>query len=226
MDNFFTSFTRLSRSIREKLTSDDRWSDIFNGLDEKLKQVRDDFFRQCISALENSKYENAIVNRSIKSSIDIIIISFQFIYIMDYVKHHIEKKNIHAFAEKLLHVCCRKHHKRCIDIINCYSGLKNGKTEKLLYYFSIDISKYICGYETHDIPSKFPCLNSYISSGIPQEILPRTHVTGSSFIIQTQAVDLKNETVQLFQTSFKTAEKDDGKSHDAIQLSFLKYNEQ
>ena len=145
---------------------------------------------------------------------------------MKHLNRYLNKEDVHDFAEKLLHKCCRRNVEKCIDVINCYLGLKDHKAQKLPFYFSVDISKFICGYKTQGLPSEFPCLNSYISSGIPKQILARTNVTGVSFVIQDQVPYLKTESGRIIEKYFVLLDIQNEDGAGEIQLDLLKHDDE
>ena len=163
----------------------DEWDVLITCIDNRLKETRELFFNKCIETVKNSNDNINIVNIRNEEKADIVIKSYQMVDIIQHISLYISPSEAKEFIELLFRKVCGKQHKKCYDLILCYLGLGESKIDKRIYYFSIDIGKYICGYTTDDIPSKFPCLNSYISSGIPKEILARTDVTACSFLIQS-----------------------------------------
>lgn len=180
----------------------EEWNELITCIDNRLKETRKLFFNKCVETVNNSNYNIKIINKKNEGKADIVIKSYQLINIIQYISRYIRPSEAKEFIDLLFRKICGKQHKKCYDLVSCYLGLGESKIDKRIYYFSIDIGKFICGYTTDDIPSKFPCLNSYISSGIPKEILARTDVTASSLLIQSLIPNLTVSTITALSLCF------------------------
>ena len=161
----------------------EEWEELVNCIDNRLKTNRELFFNECIEIVKNSNDNINIVNIRNEGKADVVMKSYQLNNIVQHISRYLSPSEAKIFIDLLFRKVCGKQHKKCYDLASCYLDLSESINNKRIYYFSVDIGKYICGHTTNEIPSKFPCLNSYISSGIPKEILARTDVTACSFLI-------------------------------------------
>jgi hypothetical protein len=173
-------------------------------LNLELEKVRKLFFQRCIDEIKISKPEIQIENSKIGGKAEIIALAYQLENISSYLVYDQENDNDNNLLKKIFKYLCGSKLKKCLCYSKCYDEFSKKKLNKKIFYFSIDLGKYICGFQSDTVPSQFPCMNSYISSDIPKDILTRTHVMASALIISEFVPDFTEATIIALNQSLKT----------------------
>jgi hypothetical protein len=173
-------------------------------LNIELEKVRHLFFQRCVDAIRLAKPEIEIVNSKISGKAEIIAIAYQLENISSYLVYDQENDNNNNLLKKIFKYLCGSKLKKCLCYSKCYDEFSKKKLNKKIFYFSIDLGKYICGFQSDSVPTQFPCMNSYISSDIPKDILTRTHVMSTALIISELVPDFTEATIISLNQSLKT----------------------
>lgn len=153
---------------------------------------RRDFVEQSVASIESGDYDITLVNRSLDRRIEPVITAYQILEVRDIFAPEREE----AFLTYFLHTILPYGSNDCHRIVESYLTLTPNKYEQRFYFFSVDIGKYFCGYIGAMRPDRHPCLNSYLSDGIPRELKPRNDVTAAALLIQPHLHDLGHRTRQ------------------------------
>ena len=192
----------------------EKWNEIILCISNNIQEISQLFFNSCIETINNSNYDITIVNKQIGGKADLVIKAYQLSIIIDYLTHYIKPTEGKEFVEMLFHQVFGKYFKKGCNFVSCYMELRKTTLHKKIYYFSSDIAKYICGYHSDELPTKFPCLRSYLSNGVPRTILARTDITACSLLIGNIVTKLHNATIMALAVCFEEkAWTDDFKSH-------------
>jgi hypothetical protein len=189
--------------MAEWMPREDRIESLFGDLYD-ISRI---FYQKGITAVFRSPHSPLIVNTELGGKAEVVILTFQLMCIAQALPRYLSEKNSGAFLESLLQFVRNKKYGKIDDLFQCYMHFGREVTNKLLYYFSVDVGKYMLGYESEGMPSSFPCLSSYISSGIPREILARTDVTQVSLVVQPIIPHLKTATNLAVAYYFNDTEK-------------------
>lgn len=187
---------------------------ILPSADREFEKIRKIFFTECISKIKSNLPQISIINDNMRGKADILTKAFQIESISSYLMQ-INNENEKYYLEKIFRYICGSKYKKCLCYAECYNEFGEKKFNKKIYYFSIDISKYIFGFTSNAVPSKFPCINSYISHDIPKEILIRTNIMTTSLIISELVPNFSASSISLF-NSILDIYLDYHDSHDSI----------
>jgi hypothetical protein len=164
-------------------------------LNIELEKVRKLFFQRCIDKIKISKPEIQIINNKIGGKAEIIAIAYQLENMSSFFVFDQENDDDNNLLKKIFKYLCGSKFKKCICYSKCYDEFSKKKLNKKIFYFSIDLGKYICGFQSESVPAQFPCINSYISSDIPKDILVRTHIMSTALIISELVPDFTEATI-------------------------------
>jgi hypothetical protein len=174
-------------------------------------KVRELFFQHCIDEIRTSKPEIEIANNSLEGKADIITKAYQLenisFYFINNQKSDTDYNNDNHLLKKIFKYLCGSKYMKCLCYSKCYNEFGENKLNKKIFYFSIDLGKYICGYQSDSVPTQFPCLNSYISSDIPKNILARTHVMSTALIISELVPNFTKATIIALNNSLNNDSK-------------------
>lgn len=159
----------------------------------EFEKVRELFFQHCIEEINITKPEIQIVNNRIGGKADIITKAYQLENISSYLVCNQENDN--HLLKKIIKDLCGTKHEKCVCYSKCYNDFGEKRLNKKIFYFSIDLGKYICGYQSDTVPTQFPCINSYISSDIPKDLLARAHVMSTALIISQLVPNFTRATI-------------------------------
>ena len=157
-----------------------------------MQDVARIFYDNCVAASDAAISQSAIVHRTIGGKAALATRALQLVFIRPQLPKYMTGDEADSLINNLLaHTPDQRDTLHCHDLHQCYLKMGGAVQKKHAYYFSVDIAKYILGYESEGFPSAFPCLSSYISSGIPRDILTRSSVTQVALAIQTLVPRLK-----------------------------------
>ena len=165
--------------------------------------MREIFFKRCIENLIDCN--KPVVNKKIEGKADIVLKSFQLFNIIQHLDYYVTPLELKKFIRVLFIRVCGKKYKKCFHLVSCYKEFDQ-QVNKIIYYFSIDITKYIYGYKDDNIPSTFPCMNKYLSYNMPKGNLARTDVTSSFLLILPLVSQMIDNTVNTLSICFRDVE--------------------
>ena len=166
--------------------------------DKEFRKIRESFFQHCIDEIKSNEPKVLIINDKMSGKAEILTKAFQMESIASYLMKNINSQKEVTNLENIFKQICGNKYKKCLCYAKCYNEFGEKKFNKKIYYFSIDIGKYIFGFVSNTIPEKFPCINSYISHDIPKEILIRSNIMSTALIISRLVPDFSGATITLF----------------------------
>lgn len=170
--------------FRPTMPSFEQYDEPIRVLLADLDEVSRIFYGKCVEAVRSSSYQVSVVHPTAAGKAAMVILAFQAVCLSFALPTYLGEQEAGLFMDRFFEMIDSRYRSKCYDFYRCYRKIGATLSSKQLYYFAVDIGKYILGFESEGIPSSFPCLSSYISSGIPREILARTDVTHASFAIQ------------------------------------------
>lgn len=183
---------RPQQHAADPVELDTRLHELYTCLSHDIDEIAEIFYGKCIVAATESLPRITVVNSEISGKAALATRAFQLLFIVPQLGKYLSDDDASALLERLL---ARTTEQRdtihCHDLYQCYLNMGGSMRKKHIYYFSVDIAKYILGYESNGFPSAFPCLSSYISSGIPRDILTRSDITQAALVIQSLVPNIK-----------------------------------
>ncbi len=173
----------------------EHWNGLISGLEKDIQEIRELFYNKSVETIKKSKHDIDIVNRKIDGKAEIVTKAFQLTNLINFLPRYIQPSERKEFSNILFHKVSGKQFDKCYDFAVSYMECGKSSSDKRKLFFSADITKYIYGYSSNAPPLSFPCLSSYISNGVPREILIRANITNSTLLIFSLVPKLTRATI-------------------------------